>query len=197
MISRALLVILFLLSYETPVFSQTIKEEIQNLLNQTEVDSLLLFVRELSGDTSTVINDVVVTIKSRHSEQPGNDKAQEYIEAKLNSYGIDVTIQRFSSSLMSGNTLLIGQVPYSFTIEGDDRSKLTLERYLTRIPDLSINPKLVLPDSYSQETSVGENVLGIQVGSIYPEKKLIVCAHYDCQPNAKTAPGADDNGSGN
>lgn len=44
--------------------------------------------------------------------------------------------------------------------------------------------------------ATGENVLAMKPGAVHPERKVIICAHYDCMPAAATAPGADDDGSG-
>ena len=45
-------------------------------------------------------------------------------------------------------------------------------------------------------SSTGRNVYGVQLGSVYPNKKYIICAHYDDRPTGTIAPGADDNASG-
>ena len=51
--------------------------------------------------------------------------------------------------------------------------------------------------AYDQNfSSTGRNVYGVQLGTIYPNKKYIICAHYDDMPPGTTAPGADDNASG-
>jgi hypothetical protein len=51
--------------------------------------------------------------------------------------------------------------------------------------------------TYDQNfSSTGRNVYGVQLGSLYPNKKYIICAHYDDMPSGTTAPGADDNASG-
>lgn len=42
----------------------------------------------------------------------------------------------------------------------------------------------------------GANVLAEKPGLVHPERKVIICAHYDAMPGGTTAPGADDNGSG-
>lgn len=42
----------------------------------------------------------------------------------------------------------------------------------------------------------GENVLAIKEGALYPERKVVIGAHYDCMPGVAVAPGADDDGSG-
>jgi len=49
---------------------------------------------------------------------------------------------------------------------------------------------------YQDYSSTGRNILGWKTGTRYPEKKYIICAHYDNMPTALIAPGADDNASG-
>jgi hypothetical protein len=48
-------------------------------------------------------------------------------------------------------------------------------------------------DSFS---ATGANVLAERRGTVYPNRQVIICAHYDSQPNQAVAPGADDNASG-
>ncbi len=90
-----LLPIVFIL-FSTSIFAQV--PMVQQILNATSQDSLVYFVRELSGDVQTTVNGVPVTILSRNKYQPGNTTAQEYIQQKLNSYGINTTIHSFSAS---------------------------------------------------------------------------------------------------
>lgn len=49
---------------------------------------------------------------------------------------------------------------------------------------------------YQDYSSTGRNVLGWKTGTKFPDKKYIICAHYDDMPTASLAPGADDNASG-
>ena len=51
-------------------------------------------------------------------------------------------------------------------------------------------------DTEYQFNGSTQNVIGIQVGKIYPDQYYIICAHYDCYPDSSIAPGADDNASG-
>ena len=53
-----------------------------------------------------------------------------------------------------------------------------------------------LNSSIQRFTGSGGNVIAIQEGLKYPDQKIIICAHFDCMPNAEIAPGADDNASG-
>ena len=113
---------------------------VQTIINSINIDSLTYFVKELSGEVSTIIGGSPYTIASRHKSNASNNKAADYIKQKLNSYGLATYDQNFSST--------------------------------------------------------GRNVYGVQLGTVYPNKKYIICAHYDDMPSGTTAPGADDNGSG-
>jgi len=135
---KLLLLVFSLLIFQCTSFTQS--PVIQNIINQTNIDSLTFFVEELSGEVQTVIGGSPYTILSRNKNQPGNNKAADYIKQKLNSYGLVTYDQNFSSS--------------------------------------------------------GRNVYGVQIGSLYPNKEYIICAHYDDMPSGTTAPGADDNASG-
>jgi hypothetical protein len=135
---KTLLTFMILFGIQSYLYSQS--PTIQAIINQTNIDSLLYFVEELSGEVSTIIGGSPYTIVSRHKNQPSNDKAADYIKQKLNSYGLVTYDQIFSST--------------------------------------------------------GRNVYGVQLGSLYPNKKYIICAHYDDMPSGTIAPGADDNASG-
>ena len=113
---------------------------VQNIINQVNMDSLVQFVKELSGNVPTTIGGQPYTIASRHKNQPGNDKAMQWIQEKFQQYGFSPTIQSFSTT--------------------------------------------------------GKNVYAVQPGTEFPNKKYIICAHFDDMPIGTTAPGADDNASG-
>ncbi|MFI5205586.1 MAG: M28 family metallopeptidase [Candidatus Paceibacterales bacterium] len=53
--------------------------------------------------------------------------------------------------------------------------------------------------SYDNYSANSTNVIGKKTGSVYPNQMYIICCHFDDVPavtESKTAPGADDNGSG-
>ena len=127
-----------LFSFQTFLFSQT--SVIQQIIDNTNSDSLTHFVAQLSGEETVVVNGTTQTIHSRNKYQPGNNIAADFIKQKFQSYGISAYDQQFSST--------------------------------------------------------GRNVYGVITGSEYPNKKFIICAHYDDMPSGTIAPGADDNGSG-
>lgn len=130
--------VFFLFIFTFSSFAQN--STVQQIINSVKQDSLIYFVRELSGNVPTVVNGQNVTIVSRHKNNAANELAKDYIKQKLQSYGITTTIQNFSST--------------------------------------------------------GNNVLGTQLGTQFPNQKLIICAHYDDMPAGPIAPGADDNASG-
>jgi hypothetical protein len=81
----------------TVSFSQ-VDPQVQNIINQVNLDSLSKFVKELSGEVPVIINNQTDTIKSRHKNYPGNNLAADYIEQKLESYGLTVLNQVYSTT---------------------------------------------------------------------------------------------------
>jgi len=67
--------------------------QIDNIINQTNLDSLISFVRILSGEDSVWIAGTRVRIQHRISND--NDLAADYIKQKLESYNLDVYDQIF------------------------------------------------------------------------------------------------------
>lgn len=63
---------------------------------QVSIDSLVKNVRELSGEDSTNINGKKTIIKNRINKT-GNDMAADYIFERLNSYGLNVSNQKYST----------------------------------------------------------------------------------------------------
>ena len=115
---------------------------IQSIINQTNIDSLTYFVEELSGEVQTIIGGTPYTILSRRYNHTGNDMAANYIEQRLESYGLPT----YNQAGWSGS---------------------------------------------------GRNVYAVQLGTQYPNKKYIICAHYDDYSySGNVVPGADDNASG-
>ncbi|UCH66633.1 MAG: M28 family peptidase, partial [Ignavibacterium sp.] len=89
---------IILLILTLPNISNSQSPIVQSIIDQTNIDSLIFFVEELSGELSTTIGGVPYKILSRNKYQPGNDKAADYIEQKLENYGLEVYNQQFSSS---------------------------------------------------------------------------------------------------
>lgn len=70
---------------------------VQNLLNDVKIDSLLKFVRKLSGETPVVINGITDTIKSRQYQQPGNEKAFQFMKGEFIRFGYQVDSFEFNT----------------------------------------------------------------------------------------------------
>ena len=90
------LVLFSLLAIQSITYSQS--PVVQSIIDRTNIDSLMLFVKELSGEVQTIIGGTPYTILSRNKNQPGNDKAADYIKQKFQSYGLTVYDQVFSST---------------------------------------------------------------------------------------------------
>jgi len=91
-----------LLAFSTILISTISKSQspiIQSVINETNLDSLIFFVEELSGEAQTIIGGSPYTIQARSKYQPvANDKAADYIKQKLNSYGLATFDQQGWSS---------------------------------------------------------------------------------------------------
>jgi hypothetical protein len=85
---------------------------VQQIINSVNIDSLVYFARELSGDVPILIDGNSQTILSRHKDQPGNAMAETYIKQKLKSYGLTATTQSFSTT---GKNVYATQVGTEFT----------------------------------------------------------------------------------
>ena len=85
---KKLLHLLFLTFFITSSITYSQSSVVQSVIDETNIDSLIFFVRELSGDISTNIGGSPYTIASRNKYEPGNDKAADYIQQKFESYGL-------------------------------------------------------------------------------------------------------------
>lgn len=115
--------------------SQNFNPLVDEMIQQVNLDSLVKYVRVLSGEDSVTINGEKHLITNR-SVNPGNDLAADYLHAFLQAKGYLPADQNYSNS--------------------------------------------------------GRNVYTEKTGTLYPEQKYILCAHYD----AVTDHCADDNASG-
>jgi hypothetical protein len=132
-------ILIFLFSAQA--FSQAgFSPQIETAMNNCTMQTLSLMVRQLSGDTSCIVNGNPTTIMSRHYNNTYNTTAEQFIFQKFQSYG-------YSPAYMSFNTL-------------------------------------------------GKNVYAIKTGTKYPNRRFIICGHFDNMPSGTLAPGADDNASG-
>lgn len=72
------------------------KGSIRAVLNQTNIDSLTLSVEQLSGKVGIFINGATDSITSRHADSETNGLAADFLQQKLQSYGLEVEIQAFN-----------------------------------------------------------------------------------------------------
>lgn len=71
---------------------------VDSLLQELSLDSLLLFNRQLTGDTAVMISGEPQVIESRHAAYPGNALAAQFIFEKFQSCGLDTRFQNYSDS---------------------------------------------------------------------------------------------------
>ncbi|MBK9762665.1 MAG: M20/M25/M40 family metallo-hydrolase [Flavobacteriales bacterium] len=82
-----------------------------SLLDAMSVDSMLVYVNEMSGEVPIDVGNGPELIVSRHSDNAGNALAALYYQQKFTSWGYTPTIQGFSAG--SGENILVeipGQV---------------------------------------------------------------------------------------
>jgi subtilisin-like proprotein convertase family protein len=88
--------------------------------------------------------------------------------------------------LVGGETKTITTRNYQYNSVQDIAAQFVLEKF----------QEYGYQARYQDYSATGRNVLGWKTGTKYPDKKYIICAHYDNMPTAAIAPGADDNASG-
>ncbi len=76
--------------------SNEIQPQEYGVVNEVNLDSLGTYVRVLSGEIPVVINGDTVIITSRHSDDPHNDLAADYIKKQLESFGLLVFDENYS-----------------------------------------------------------------------------------------------------
>ena len=89
------IIIVYQIVFSSFAFSQNYNSLVEDLINQTNLDSLVSYVRILSGEDYVVIGDSMVLIENRINSR-GNDLAAEYIKQKLESNGLDTYDQHYS-----------------------------------------------------------------------------------------------------
>ncbi|MFH0735471.1 MAG: M20/M25/M40 family metallo-hydrolase [bacterium] len=94
--TRNILILLFILNGFLPaqIKNDVMGEVIQNI----NIDSLLYYVKELSGKVNFTLNNQSVSILSRHKNNADNAKAADYLFQKFTQYNMPVFKQDFSTS---------------------------------------------------------------------------------------------------
>ena len=98
--------IVFITSFST-INSQTYNPFIEELINQTNIDSLVSFVRILSGEDSVLIGGTNVLIQHRISNQ-NNNLAADYLKERLSMFN-NLTINDQAYNVTYGSTTYNGR----------------------------------------------------------------------------------------
>jgi hypothetical protein len=72
--------------------------DIQAIINNIHIDSLVKTVQEISGEIPVIINGVTNTISSRSYSNLGNELAFQYLKSRFQNIGYEVDSQKYSSS---------------------------------------------------------------------------------------------------
>lgn len=79
-------------------FSQTYNQDVANIINQVDFNSLVFYMRNLSGEDPVVVNGATTTIEHRVSNW-GNDLAADYIVETLEGFGLTPIIDEYNPPL--------------------------------------------------------------------------------------------------
>lgn len=77
---------------------------VQGVIDAVHIDSMLLYVEQMSGEVPIDLGNGPVTITSRHSDHAGNALAQQYYEQKFAALGYSTTAQAFNAT---GRNILV------------------------------------------------------------------------------------------
>jgi hypothetical protein len=92
---------------------------VDTLLSRVSQQSILYINRELTGDTSTIVNGQTVTIISRYWEHPANLTAARYIYEKFQSYGLQPRYDSVTTTCVNVLAKKTGtKHPYQYIIIG-------------------------------------------------------------------------------
>ncbi|PHS07830.1 MAG: hypothetical protein COA88_08000 [Kordia sp.] len=87
---------------------KTSAQSIQDIINQTSLANVTLYVNELSGEVSTVVGGNTVTITHRVSNND-NNLAADYIKEKLTGFGLTITDQVYTPGATGGRNIIATQ----------------------------------------------------------------------------------------
>lgn len=78
-------------------FSQSYNADVEDIIGEVNLDSLIHYLRDLSGEDSVMINGERTIIEHRVSNW-GNELAADYLEQTLNGFGLTAVVQDYSGS---------------------------------------------------------------------------------------------------
>jgi hypothetical protein len=96
--TRQVFFALVLIVFSNQIGQGQIEDTIRSILAEVSLDSMVLSVRQLSGDTTVIVGDSVVQIVTRRSGTLGNARAATYIWQRLKSFGLDACKDDYSST---------------------------------------------------------------------------------------------------
>ena len=74
---------------------EDIDSKIESIINSIDINTVGLFVKELTGNEEVEIDGKIHRILSRKSGDPGKDLAADYLEERLSSFGLSVINHNF------------------------------------------------------------------------------------------------------
>lgn len=93
-----------------PAFAQNL--DVQSITNQVNLDSLSLYVRQLSGAVNIEINGQTDSIRSRSYIHPDNEKAFQFLKETFNRWGYQADSVLFENG--RGKNLIIIKPGYKY-----------------------------------------------------------------------------------
>ena len=109
--------------------------------------------------------------------------SQPVIEEIINKTNID-SLRYFVRELSGDVQTVIGGSPYTIVSRHKNQSSNNMAANYIKQKLQSYG----LPAYDQNFSSSGRNVYAVQLGTVYPNKKYIICAHYDDMPSGTTAP---------
>jgi len=98
---QSFLIIFIALSFIPSInqYSQTAYNSyVDYIISRVNIDSVSMYARELTGDTTTLIDGNPTLIYSRYAYSPSNELASRYILQKFRGWGMSSMIQAYSST---------------------------------------------------------------------------------------------------
>ena len=87
---------------------KTNAQNIQDIINQTSLANVTLYVNELSGEVPTIVGGNTVTITHRVSNND-NNLAADYIKERLTGFGLTITDQVYTPGATGGRNIIATQ----------------------------------------------------------------------------------------
>lgn len=82
---------------------------IQGIIDAVQIDSMMHYVEQISGDVSVNVGAGPEFIITRHLADPGDALSQAFLEQKFTELGYTPTIQTFPTSLGTGHNILVSK----------------------------------------------------------------------------------------